>query len=93
MFFVKRPFFLDKEIEDWIRFRSFHRFRSFSGFPNYQDGNFSVDHFLPSNWPVDHFSSSISLLSFLWLLWFTLAQSYALVKGVLVSGNAFGLSL
>ena len=26
--------------------------------------NLSVDHFLPSNWPVDHFSSSICLFFF-----------------------------
>ena len=53
-------------------------FGSFPDFPNFQGVNLSVDHFLTSNWPVDYFSSSVCLLSLLWLFWFTLAQSFAL---------------
>ena len=64
----------------------------FSWFSNYQDEILSVDHFLPSSWPVEHFSSSVWLLSFLWPLWFTLAQIFGLAQGVLICGNPFGPS-
>ena len=73
--------FLDKDIlETTVRSISFSWFSRLSGC------NLSVDHFL--NWPVDHFSSSICLLSLLWLLWFTLAHSFAFGQGVPLCGNA-----
>ena len=73
--------FLDKDIlETTVRFISFSWFSRLSGC------NLSVDHFL--SWPVDHFSSSICLLSLLWLLWFTLAHSFAFGQGVQLCGNA-----
>ena len=44
--------------EDWRMEASnrFESFKSLSGLPHFQDGNYSVHQKLPSSWPVDNFS-------------------------------------
>ena len=41
---------------------------------------------------MEHFSSTVCLLSFLWLLWFTLAQIFVLGQGVPVVAIPLGLA-
>ena len=77
LFFV---IILDKDILEIII-----TFMSFPGFPDFQDATYQLIIFSLGQ---DHFSSSICLLSLHWLLWFTLAHTFAFGQGVSLCGNA-----
>ena len=76
LFFV---IILDKDILEIII-----RFISFPGFPDYQDATYQLIIFSIGQWTT----SLPQFASLLWLLWFTLAHSFAFGQGVPLCGNA-----
>ena len=73
--------FLDKDILETTV-----KFISFPGFPDYQDATYQLIIFSVGQWTTSLPQFASFLL--LWLLWFTLAHSFAFGQGVPLCGNA-----